>query len=187
MIKPALSFVKDTVNQFLGAPPEIAVLGNVAFAKDAGNENAGLANRLLLSIVNVEEDRISKDPLPYRYIEDVTYYSQPAVNLNLYLLFSANFDSYDDSLNSLSKIIEFFQYRPYFTADNATGFPVGIDRLIFDLYTLNLDQVHHLWSMLGGKYIPSVLYKMRMLIIKHVEEETPAVLIQKIKTTSNII
>jgi len=36
---------------------------------------------------------------------------------------------------------------------------------VVDLYTLNFEQVNHLWSTLGGKYLPSVMYKMRQITI----------------------
>ena len=37
------------------------------------------------------------------------------------------------------------------------------------MYTLNFEQINHLWSILGAKYLPSVLYKVRQLTI---EEDT---------------
>ncbi|HXS15683.1 MAG TPA: Pvc16 family protein, partial [Polyangiaceae bacterium] len=40
-----------------------------------------------------------------------------------------------------------------------------IKELSVELYTMNFEQVNHLWSTLGGKYMPSVLYKVRNLSI----------------------
>jgi hypothetical protein len=34
-----------------------------------------------------------------------------------------------------------------------------------DLYTMNFEQVNHLWSTLGGKYLPSALYKVRQVTL----------------------
>ena len=36
---------------------------------------------------------------------------------------------------------------------------------VVDLFSLNFEQVNHLWSTLGGKYMPSVLYKIRQVTI----------------------
>jgi hypothetical protein len=38
------------------------------------------------------------------------------------------------------------------------------------MVSLNAEQINHLWAVLGGKYFPSVLYKVRMLTI---EDDTP--------------
>jgi hypothetical protein len=38
------------------------------------------------------------------------------------------------------------------------------------MVSMNFEQVNHLWATLGGKYLPSVLYKVRMVAI---EDDTP--------------
>ena len=55
-----------------------------------------------------------------------------------------------------------------FSAENdSTGtFPSSIDRLVFDLHNLSFEQLNHLWSVLGGTYVPSVLYKVRLVKIQ---------------------
>lgn len=186
MIKIALSYIKDALNTFLGAPPPVAMLGNIAFSQDAAGDNPPMKNQLVISLVNVEEDKISKDPLPYRTAGDSIYFQQPAVHINLYLLFSANFDNYEDALTALSKVAEFFQQKSYYTPENTNNLPAGIEKLIFDLYNISLDQVHHLWSMLGGKYVPSVVYKLRMLTIQQLQE-TPVGVIRRIQAKENIL
>lgn len=186
MLKIALSYVLSALNNYLGGAPDVATLGNIAFAQDSAGDHASMKNQLVLSVVNVEEDKISRDPLPYRHQGDTIYYQQPAVHLNLYLLFCANFDNYEDALTALGKVIEFFQQKSYYTPENTTDLPAGIDKLIFDLFNISLDQVHHLWSMLGGKYLPSVAYKLRLLTIQQLEEN-PAGVIRKIQTKDVVL
>ena len=41
-----------------------------------------------------------------------------------------------------------------------------IERLVVELYSLNLEQQNHLWGYLGGKYLPSVVYKVRLVRIQ---------------------
>jgi hypothetical protein len=186
MLKTALSYLITALNQYLGAPPDVAMLGNIAFAGESSGDSRPMKNQLVVSVINVEEDKISKDPLPYRQDGDTVRYQQPAVYLNLYLLVSANFDSYEDALTALGRVIEFFQHKSSYTPENTTDLPEGIDKLVFDLYNVTMDQVHHLWSMLGGRYLPSVVYKMRLLKIEQTEE-TPAALIRKIQTSQNVL
>jgi hypothetical protein len=38
-----------------------------------------------------------------------------------------------------------------------------IDRLSFRLLNFSFELQNNLWGMLGGKYLPSVIYKMNML------------------------
>jgi hypothetical protein len=43
---------------------------------------------------------------------------------------------------------------------------LNLNKLIFDLYSTRFEELNQLWSMMGGKYIPSVIYKMRMAVIQ---------------------
>jgi hypothetical protein len=38
--------------------------------------------------------------------------------------------------------------------------------LSLDLFSLNFEQINHLWSTIGGKYFPSALYKVRLVTIE---------------------
>ena len=186
MIKEALDYTNSKLNAFLGAIPDTAVLGNIAFAQDT-TDGASMTSKVVLSLINIEQDRMSQDPLPYRYQGPDVFIRQPAVHLNLYILFAANYESYPDALIALDKVVEFFQFQRYFGSDNAPDLPAGLDRLIFDMFSVDLDLVHHIWSMLGSKYIPSVIYKMRMISIQHVERDVPAPMITKIRAVDNVL
>jgi len=189
MIEEALTYTVKRLNAFLAPIPDVVVLGNIAFAQDGASDVASMAKKVVLSLINIEQDRMSQDPWPYKYQGTTLYQQQPAVHLNLYLLFSANFDDdYPSALTAIDKVIEFFQYTPYFGSDNSPDLTAGLNRLIFDMFSVDLDLVHHLWSMLGSKYMPSVVYKMRMIAIQHVEDkQTPAPLIKHITTVNNVM
>ena len=38
-------------------------------------------------------------------------------------------------------------------------------KLIVELHSLNFEQINHMWSTLGGKYLPSVMYKIRQVTL----------------------
>ncbi|RPI19316.1 MAG: DUF4255 domain-containing protein [Ignavibacteriae bacterium] len=167
MIEEAFQFIRKEINNYFNQKinssiEERIILGDIAKVVNDGELN----NKIILSLVNVEEDRISRNPDNYVKIDDKVIYKNPGVNLNLYCLFTVNREKdYAGALKHLSLIIQFFQYKNVFTHDNSPVLNPGIEKLVFDLYNLNFEKLNHLWSALGGKYLPSVLYKLKMITI----------------------
>ena len=174
MIDVSLKFLSDEINQYLLQQPNLVigdmslVLGNASriFDTDTTNIEVSMANKAVMSLVNVEEDRMS------RKTEMVTKnaglgitYQQPPQLLNLYVLFVMNHKSQDAALRWLGAIIRFFQHQPVFTPLTHPALNSGIEKLTVDMHTLNFEQSNQLWSMLGGKYLPSVLYKVRQVSV----------------------
>jgi hypothetical protein len=119
-----------------------------------------------ISLINIEEDRISKSPENFvRALDGSITYKSPKIFLNLYLLFAVNLSSYPESLKRLSYIIQFFQYQNVFTPLSSPSLPEGVDELILDLMTLSYQDLNNLWGILGSRYLPSVMYKMRLISI----------------------
>ena len=78
----------------------------------------------------------------------------------------------------------YFQGKPMWNPQNSPGLPKGINRLVFDMETLNYDQLNHAWGAIGIKYLPSVMYKMRMLVINNHIIQTKLPQVTKISTLS---
>ncbi|MFK8016021.1 MAG: DUF4255 domain-containing protein [Gammaproteobacteria bacterium] len=92
--------------------------------------------------------------------------SQP-LNINLTLLLSANYEkNYAGGLKMLSLVMRYLQAHPLFTRQNAPALPVPLERLAVEWHDLNLESLNNLWSVMGGSYRPSVVYKLRMLVIE---------------------
>jgi len=173
MISEALSFIAGELNNYFILKGEVAAtidavaLGNITRANEPSSTTGSgddLDNHVVLTLVNIEEDRISKSQINSYKINDKVFYKNPKIPLNLYCLFSVNHD-YTTSLRWLTHVIRFFQYRNVFTPQTSPAMNNGIEKLIFDLYNMNFEQVNHLWGTLGGKYLPSVMYKMRLVMI----------------------
>jgi len=82
------------------------------------------------------------------------------------MLFSAYFpNDYNEALKMLSLVIAYFQKMKQFTTANSPDLPPQLQNLSVELFTLGLEQQNHLWGALGAKYIPSVVYKMRLVPI----------------------
>jgi len=188
MIDNALKIIANEVNKYLvrkldpdrdpTATKRIAT-GNVTKVLEpdaAGSRSDSTSAPGILSLVNLEEERDSK-PNNFVRVNDKIEYRNPKINLNLYCLFAMNHPSYDTSLQYLSLVIQFFQYRSVIDhkntpPENGLALDQKINKLIFDMISMNSEQVNHLWATLGGKYLPSVLYKVRMITI---EDDTPGV------------
>lgn len=146
------------------------VAGNVsrAFDSDSGSGADALTNRAIVSLINIEEDRLSKRQVPYVIENDRVVYKNPAVHLNLYLLFAANMQNYMEALQVLRYIIQFFQQQNVF---NRAQYPaMATDKLVAEMYSLSFEQEKNLWGNLGGKSLPAVLYKIKVV---PVEENMP--------------
>lgn len=142
-------------------------LGNIGEIVSGSDSNHGVNADIIISLINIEENRISRDPLPYKRDDSGIRMKNPAIHLNLTLLFTSvkHSGGYESSLQNIQQIIEFFQKKYVFDHINTPALDTGIEKLILELLSLNLEQLHQLWSMLGGKYHPSVAYKMRMVTI----------------------
>jgi hypothetical protein len=172
----------DTIRLTLGDSGITAELGNVGEIISGGESNR---EGIFISLINIEENRISRDPQTYIRDGAGIRMKNPAIHLNLTLLFTAirPGESYQSALRNIQQIIEFFQRQYVFDRVNTTRLSgvFGIEKLILEMLSLNLEQLHQLWSMLGGRYQPSVAYRMRMITIDSVTDTTGS-LIKEIET-----
>ena len=182
LIYDTLLLVSEEINTFLdpGNPQKPLMLGNISMFNDGDEFTASLKDKLIVSLVNIEEDRIAKTPDNFIRQGDRTIYRNPPLHFNITLIFSAT-HSYEKALPLLEGIIRFFQVKNVFDATNTTSLDAEINRVVFDLMSLNLEQIHQLWTSLGGKYIPSVLFKMRMMTIDEMVIKSDAPAITKIE------
>jgi hypothetical protein len=172
MIDQVLDFLRAQLDTYLRLKLDpsnsnaFIQLANIAWndTETTGNSNEDKANAFI-SLVNIEEDRISKSQENFVRNGNIVTYKNPKIYLNLYLLFSVNLNSYAESLKRLSFIIQFFQYQNVFTTLNSPSLPANVEELILDLYTLSFQDLNNLWGILGSKYLPSAMYKLRLITI----------------------
>ncbi len=195
MIHLTLDFLCREINNYLIMKLDLApgsnaiVLYNVSqLNNEASNAVNGDSNAAaFLTLANIEEDRISKSNDNFIRKDRNIIYQNPEVHLNLFLLFSVQLPSYTEALKRLSFIIQFFQQQNVFTPLTSPAMPAGVEQLILDLYTLSLSDVNNLWGVLGSKYLPSVMYKMRMITISENFAQGDAGLITTINMNNKIV
>lgn len=170
MIAAAITGIAGQLNQSLRRSfkvgEDLVVVSNLT--EPDGNLVSQVSNKLALFLVNLE-----KDTLPYRpsALSHANMgragLSQAPVHLNLMLMFAATFSgtNYPEALKFISHTIGFFQSRPLFDHQNTPELDPRIDKLMLDIENLGISDLSNLWGILGGKYMPSVLYRMRMVAI----------------------
>jgi hypothetical protein len=170
MLERTLSFLADQLNAHLGArypsSEPHAVLSSLIGGD--GTVPSGIENKVVLSLVNIEREVSAAGSGTQLRAEGEGFIRTNApLNLNLYILAAASFaGNYDEALKLLSAVLGFFQGRQVFTVQNVAGFPRGLEKLTLEIVNLDLQGLNNLWGNIGGKYLPSVLYKARMLTVQ---------------------
>ena len=170
MINQAVDFLVAQLNEYILLKTSYDnKVKQGKLADSTGNEIAG-DNTIICQLVNIEEERIGKAQLPQAPPVGSTFpVRNPEIKLNICLLFAANpedeAEDYSMTLQLLSLIIQFFQFKHVFKASNSPSLPSTLDTLVVELYPLSLETQNYLWGALGVKYCPSVVYKVRLLTI----------------------
>ncbi len=179
IIDSAINVISEEVNNYFQITPgnELVIPANLL--SQAGSLDGGLAGKVVLSLVNIEEDRLSRSLDIYRKQPNGTIETiNPEVRLNLYLMFIASpagkgiGADYTTSLGHLSRLVAFFQTKNFFNHQNTPALHPRIEKLVFEMYSLSFEQQNHLWGALGAKYMPSVMYRARLVKVQ--EEEIAA-------------
>jgi len=168
MINEAFRILKAEVNayfnQYLEPDTEKwVVIGNVSGLTDNPEAGSNISSESstkvgVLGLVNVEEDRLSKNPQNYIRESGTIYYQNPKIFLNVYALCAITNTKYPDALQNVSLIIRCFQRTGVFDKSTHPGMELiapNIERITIDLFSLNFEQVNYLWSTHGCKYFPS--------------------------------
>jgi len=172
MIYDALKYIQEGLDQYLTeigqSPPtgSIVTLDNIGLAEELGGTKDDLNQRVIISLVNLQEEATLKNLPNYKVRNGRTEYERPPIHLNLFLLISVlDVDNYEVALRRVSSVVAYFQAQREFSFQHTpttSEFSQEV-RVIMDLYTLTFEQLNHLWGALGGKQIPFVLYKARVV------------------------
>ncbi len=166
MIYNALNCVVTQLNTFLKVrfrqTEDKAVLGSILNEEGAVPE--GNRNRVLMTVVNLEHETARQNARVFRQGNNNTLDQfQEPYNFNLDVLVTSLFSDYDEALKFLSESVYFFQAHNVFDHTNTPDLSPNIQQLTFQVIKLSYGEAHNLWTALGAKYMPSVLFKMRML------------------------
>ena len=174
MIYETLQILQEQLETFFDQVGlgKTVVLENIALWDLGGNDGNKVKDKVIITLLNLEEESTLKNIPSYRIVNNKTEYKNPPIHLNLFILISANRDGYDKSLRSISKTIEFFQGKKVFTSTNTVynRTNVAFDvlehfKFVLELYTPTFEELNHVWGTMGGRQLPSVIYKVQLIQI----------------------
>jgi hypothetical protein len=181
MIDKTMTFLLGELNGFLGtvfpASEQQVVLSSLALHD--GSVPREIENKMVLTLTNIEREHAATS----RESSSVsrgssTLRAGPPLNLNLYFLLAASFPSdCAQALRLLSAALGFLHSKPVFTPQDSAAFPRGLERLTVEMVNLGIGDLHNLWSCTGAKYLPSALYKARMITLQDgwITERVPVI------------
>lgn len=169
----SLTFIKQKVEAMIKASTVETYLDSIG--KDDVKEG------VYVSLLYAEEEKTLKNN---EYMQ--TYYEGndktkaivgyanvgPKIYLNLYVLIVSTYTPYEEALKHISSIIAGFRnknvYRRFKNDEDkivdelGNGFEI-LDKLVFDIHTLNFEQNSSLWQSIGTKLYPYIVYKVRAI------------------------
>ena len=181
-----LKIVIEQLSKLIDPGQGVIDITNIATLND-GDDFLESKSPIVLSIVNIEEDKTLKNQSVYlKSTNDQTNISRhkhPTQHLILSLLFSSynkDLSKYLDGIDKLKNIIAYFQQNNsfYYKNDDTELIDYATftgktelqkqdyHKITTELVSLTMDQLNQMWSYLGSKYMPSVLYKMRLCTIQ---------------------
>ncbi|NTW69481.1 MAG: DUF4255 domain-containing protein [Chlorobiaceae bacterium] len=183
MIRTALEFIRKELESYMvmREQDQNYTAGNVVDLKSIvlpnGSINITDTTHVTVMLVGIDEERREGKRPCYIPTDDKQFFRlNPPVELDLLVLFVAHNKDYQTALRDLSDVAGFFQSNSVFDSSKYPSLNASvsnpdekpwqmIDRLSFMLHSLTFEQQNNLWAMLGSKYIPSLVYRVKMLTI----------------------
>lgn len=162
MIHNIVSTLVNQLNEFirneLGLADDMVIVSNLMDIK--GGSLMQIENKVCVFIQNIEEEKMLKNTS-----FQANAGMAPPMFINIYVVVAANFPepNYREALRYISMAIEFFQGKPLFDRSNTPELPPSVDKIALEYYNQSIQDLNNLWSLIGAKYIPSVVYKVKLL------------------------
>ncbi|WP_299836681.1 DUF4255 domain-containing protein [uncultured Tenacibaculum sp.] len=171
MLDKVLVFISNLLNKELkmsfGLTEDIVKVSSLINLDGSITQN--IENKIILSVINLEQEKNIKYRQEYVGTSNGSFNKvNPPIYLNMHLLVSANYNSnnYIEALKMLSAVIGTFQTSKVFTSQSHPELDNSIERLILEIYNIPVQELSHVWSGIGAKYVPSIVYKIRMINIQ---------------------
>lgn len=156
MIDKVLVYIAEGLDSYLGnlyeEPAGLAKVGGL------GGEEGEVPNQMVVALLNVEREGAMGISAGFQTEGKVFLQKMPPWYLNMYFVVASVFEEkrYTDGIKMLSDTISYLQQHPVFS-------PVGGKKFMIEPVTLSIQELTNVWSILGGRYCPSVVCKVRML------------------------
>lgn len=162
-------FITNQLNQYLkntfDLDEDIVVLSNLVDSD--GSSLTSTNNKVVIFLANMEKDTMPIRQQQTSSLNQRTTMSKPPIYLNLSIVIAANFTqkNYLESLKFISNVISYFQSQSAFDQQNSPELDPCIEKLILDIENINRSELSNMWGMIGSKYLPSVVYRVRTIAL----------------------
>jgi hypothetical protein len=182
MIDITLTYLRDLLNQHLknnfALTENKVVLSNLV--ENDGSSSRDVEDKVVLFLIQLDEESSLKNSSGRGGMTGGGFAERNApLFLNLHIFFCTNFkgQNYVEGLNYLSAIIRYFQQNRILVPSASLGFSKSIEKLSFELCKLDYDQMSNIWSSIGAKLLPSVMYKVGIVVMDDspIKKVTPAI------------
>lgn len=195
-----LKIIIEQLSKLIDPAQTVIDISNIATLND-GDEFLVSKTPIILSIVNIEEDKTLKNQSLYLKNSNdqtnISKYKNPTQHLIISILFSSynkDLSKYLDGIDKLKNIINYFQQNNSFYCKNDDSELIeyntflgkselekqNYSKITFEFISLSMEQLNQMWSYLGSKYMPSVLFKMRLYSVQSTNT-TPEKVIKKVE------
>ncbi len=168
MIDVSLAFLTQILDRYLrlqlGLDHALVVLNSLVNADGSVPEKN--QNKVVITLINLEYESNRQFYNASLALAQDTARLNPPVIFNLDIIISANFDDYTEALKLISLITAFFQENPGISRSQFPSMPTGLAMLKVEIESSSSHKTHNLWTALGAKYLPSVMYKVRQVRIQ---------------------
>lgn len=171
MIGTTLKFVAKQLNQVICQRLQIDPTSQKVQLSAIADADGSLAvkdhNVLLVKLINIEPDPLANSSNPITRNPSNGAIQASPLYLNLKVILAAYFkpEQTQEGLDMLSMAISYIQGNNCWTPQNSPGFPDTVSKLMFEMESVDMHQLNHIWGAVGTKYLPSTLYKLRMVVI----------------------
>jgi hypothetical protein len=138
--------------------------GQVALARfvDDNGRWAVADDSVGLMLINVQMDRAQKAPPASDPLAADPAKAEPPLSLNLSVLVAAQSRNYSAALAHLSHVLAFFHAHPVFTRAQYPALGPSVEMVDVTLEAVDYEQLDHIWTFVGGRQVPSVVYRVRL-------------------------
>jgi len=167
VIFSCITHIAEQLNQYLrnsfDLNEDIVIVSNLI--ENDGSVVAQSNNKIVVFLANMEKDTMPQRQTQYlSSSNDRLAVSIKPLYLNLSVVIAANFTgaNYQESLKFISQVVTFFQQQPVFDHHNSPDLDPRIQKLILDIENVPRHDLSSMWGMFGAKYLPSIIYRVRM-------------------------
>jgi len=170
MIDKIITAINNDLNRYLRLKLNLAQKEEQVILNNLVNQDGSVppsnVNKIVCSLVNFEEEKIRSGGT---FTTSGNVRQNPPINLHLYLMYSSTYQeeqqNYLEGLRLLSLVISFFQRKQVFTTHNTPDLPGESQKITFNMFSADTSNLSNLWGTIGAKYMPSVVYQVRLISI----------------------